>query len=46
MSVEYKSVTVYREKDRVVVETDTNTLKFFGCSMEEIAVFVRKLIEE
>lgn len=46
MSVEYQSVTVYQEKDKIIVETDTNTLKFVGCSMEEIAAFVRKLIEE
>lgn len=44
--IEYQSITVYKEKDRIVVENNTNTFKFFGCSMREISEFIKILLAE
>lgn len=44
--IEYKGITVYKEKDRIIVEFDSNTIKLFGATMEDAAIFTRILLEE
>ena len=44
--VNYQSVKIYKEKDVVVAENGTNTLKFYGCSFDEIGRILRRLLED
>ncbi len=46
MPIEYQSITVYKETDRIVVENNSNTFKFFGATMEEAAQFLKILLAE
>lgn len=44
--VSYQSVKIYKEKDVVVAENNTNSFKFYGCSFDEIGKLLRKLLED
>ena len=44
--VSYQSMTIYKESDRIIVEYDSNTYKFFNCTMDEVAAFIRIMVIE
>lgn len=47
--IKYESLTIQRSKDqpdKVVVENDTNTFKFYGFTMAEIADFMKGVLSD
>ena len=44
----YQKIIVYKDeqKNKIVVEHESNTFEFFDCTMEEAAEFFKKMIEE
>lgn len=46
--IAYQKITVMKDeqKNKIVVEHESNTFEFFDCTMEEAAAFFKKMIEE
>lgn len=48
--LQYEEIKVYKEEFRgrnlILVENNSNTFKFYDVPMEEVAVFIKKLLSE
>ena len=46
--LKYQKFTVMQDKskNKIVVENESNTFEFFDCSMNEVAAFIRTVLDE